>query len=63
VITRIAVDERKKIASGRRFDHLVNVRETEGILRTVFVKISVINTHSPFIILFLTSTGLASQSG
>jgi hypothetical protein len=61
VITRVVVEEREKFASGRRVNHLVDTRETKGILRIVFVKIGVINTHSPFIFFFLTSTGLVSQ--
>jgi hypothetical protein len=28
------------------------MRQTEGVLRAVFVEIGVINVHSPFIILF-----------
>jgi hypothetical protein len=52
VITRVALKEREKFTSSHRVDHLVDTRETEGVLRIVFVKIGVINAHSPFIILF-----------
>jgi hypothetical protein len=52
VITRVAIEEREKFASGHRVDHLVNTRETKRVLRTVFVKISVVNAHSLLIILF-----------
>jgi hypothetical protein len=52
VITRVAVEERRKFVVGRRVDHFVDTRETKGVFRTVFVEINVINAHSPFIILF-----------
>jgi hypothetical protein len=52
VITRVIVKEGKKFAPGHRVDHLVDMRETERLFRTLFVKISVINTYSPFIVLF-----------
>jgi hypothetical protein len=49
VITRVAVEEGEQYAASRRVDDLVNAWEREGILRVVFVEISVIHTHPPFI--------------
>jgi hypothetical protein len=51
VITRVAVEEGEQDAASRRVDDLVDVWEREGILRAVFVEISVIHTHPPFIII------------
>jgi hypothetical protein len=52
MITRVAIKERDKFTSGYRVDHFVDMRETKRVLRTVFVKIGVVNAYSPFIILF-----------
>ena len=35
-----------------RVYNLVYLRQAEGVFRAVFVEISVINAHSPFLILF-----------
>jgi hypothetical protein len=50
VVTRVAVEESEQDAACRRVDDLVDVWEREGILRTMFVEISVIHTHPPFTI-------------
>ena len=42
-----------QFAAGGGVYNLIYLRQTEGVFRAVFVKISVINTHSPFFILFL----------
>jgi hypothetical protein len=53
VVARVAVKEREQDTASRRVDDLVDVWEREGILRAVFVEISIIHTHPPFnIILF-----------
>jgi hypothetical protein len=51
IITRVAVKEREQDAASRRVDDLVNAWEREGILWAVFFEISLIHTHSPFIII------------
>jgi hypothetical protein len=53
VITRVAVEEGEQDAASRRVDDLVDVWEHEEILRVVFVEISVIHTHPPFIIILI----------
>jgi hypothetical protein len=51
VITRVAVEEREHGAASCKVNDLVDASEREGILRAVFVEISVIHTHPPFIII------------
>ena len=53
VIARVTVEEAEQFAAGGGVYNLVYLRQTERVFRAVFVKISVINTHSPFFILFL----------
>jgi hypothetical protein len=55
MVTCVAIEEKEQDAASRRVNDLVNAWEREGILRAVFVEISVIHTHPPF--LFRTSTG------
>ena len=52
VIAGVTVEEGEQFASGSGVYNLVYPRQTEWVFRAVFVKISVINTHSPFFILF-----------
>ena len=52
VIARVTVKEGEQFASSGGVYNLVYPRQTEGVLRAVFVKMSVINAHSPFFILF-----------
>jgi len=52
VITRVAVKKREELAFGHGIDHFVNTGKAKGVFRIVFVEINIINTHSPFIILF-----------
>jgi hypothetical protein len=51
MIARVAVEEGKQDAASRGVDDLVDVWEREGVIRAVFVEISIINTHPPFIII------------
>jgi hypothetical protein len=51
MVTQVAVEEGEQDAASRRVDDLVDVWENEGILRAVFVEISIIHTHPPFIII------------
>ena len=53
VIAGVTVEEGEQFAAGGGFYNLVYPRQTEGVFRAVFVKIYVINAHSPFFILFL----------
>ena len=53
VIAGGTVEEGEQFAASGGVYNLVYPRQTEGVFRAVFVKISVINTHSPFFILFL----------
>ena len=52
VIAGVIVEEGEQFAANGGVYNLVYLRRTEGVFRVVFVKISVINTHSPFFILF-----------
>jgi hypothetical protein len=51
VVTQVAVKEGEQDAATLGVDALVDPWEHEGILRAVFVEISIIHTHSPFIII------------
>jgi hypothetical protein len=51
MIARVAVEEGEHDATSRRGDDLVNAWEREGVLRAVFIKISIIHTHPPFIVI------------
>ena len=52
VIARVTVEEGEEFAAGGGVYNLIYPWQTEGVFRAVFVMISVINTHSPFFILF-----------
>ena len=53
MIARVTVEEGEQFAAGGGVYNLIYLRQTEGVFRAVFVKISVINAHYPFFILFL----------
>ena len=53
VIARVTVKEGEQFVVDGGVYNLVYLRQTEGVFRVVFVKIGVINAHSPFFILFL----------
>ena len=53
MITGVKVKEGEQFAASGGVYNLVYPRQTEGVLRAMFVVISVINAHSPFFILFL----------
>ena len=53
VIARVTIKEGEQFAAGGGVYNLVYPRQAEGVFRAVFVKISIINTHSSFFILFL----------
>ena len=63
VIVGVTVKEGEQFVAGGTVYNLVYPRQTEGVLRAVFVKISVINAHSPFFILFSNEIGFANHSG
>ena len=52
VIARVTVKEGEQFIAGGGVYNLIYMRQAEGVFRAVFVKISVINAHSPFFILF-----------
>ena len=53
VIAGVTIKEGEQFAADGGVYNLVYPRQTKGVLRAVFVKISVINTHSSFFILYL----------
>ena len=53
MIAGVTVKKGEQLVAGGGVYNLVYPRQTEGVFRAVFVKISIINTHSPFFILFL----------
>ena len=52
MIAGVTVEEGEQFVADGGVYNLVYPRQTEGVFRVVFVKISVINAYSPFIILF-----------
>ena len=52
VIARVIVEEGEQFTASGGVYNLVYPRQAEGIFGAVFVKISIINTYSPFFILF-----------
>ena len=52
MIAGVTVKEGEEFIAGGGVYNLVYPRQTEGVFRAVFVKISVNNAHSPFFILF-----------
>ena len=52
MIAGVRVKEGEQFTASGGVYNLIYLRQTEGVFRAVFVKISVINTHSPFFILF-----------
>ena len=52
VIAGVTDKEGEQFIAGGGVYNLVYLRQTKGVFRVVFVKISVINAHSPFFILF-----------
>ena len=53
MIAGVTVEEGEEFTADGGVYNLIYPRQTEGVFRAVFVKISVINTHSLFFILFL----------
>ena len=53
MIAGVTVKEGEQFVAGGGVYNLVYPRQTEGVFRVVFVKISVINAHPPFFILLL----------
>jgi hypothetical protein len=47
MVSRIAVQEGHHRTSGGRINHLVYSRQPEGILRTMFVEIRIVDAHAP----------------
>ena len=52
MIAGVTVKEGEQFAASGGVYNLVYLRQAKGVFRAVFVKISIINTHSPFFILF-----------
>ena len=52
MIPGVTIEEGEEFTAGSRVYNLVYPRQAEGVFRAVFVEISIINTHSPFFILF-----------
>ena len=52
VIAEVIVEEGEQFAASGGVNNLVYPRQAKGVFRAVFVKISIINTYSPFLILF-----------
>ena len=52
MIARVIVKEGEQFIAGGGIYNLVYPRQTKGVFRAMFVKISVINARSPFFILF-----------
>ena len=52
MVAGITVKKGEQLAASGRVYNLVYPRQAEGVFRAVFVKISIINTHSLFFILF-----------
>jgi hypothetical protein len=53
VVTKISVQEGKACAARRGVDDLIDSRQWEGILRTIFIECSVINTYMKYICVLL----------
>ena len=52
MIARVTIEEGEQFVAGGGVYNLIYLRQTKGVFRAVFVKISVINTHFPFFIFF-----------
>ena len=63
VIAGVTIEEGEQFAAGGGVYNIIYMRQIEGVFRAVFVKISVINTHSPFFILFLNENRFANHLG
>jgi hypothetical protein len=50
MVARVAVEEGEQDTASGRVDDLVDAWEHDGVLRAVFIEISIIHTHPPFII-------------
>jgi hypothetical protein len=51
MIAQVAVEEREQNTASRGVDDLVDAWKCEGVLRAVFIEVSIIHTHPPFIII------------
>jgi hypothetical protein len=51
MIAKVAVEEGEQDAASHGVDELVDTWEREGVLRAVFIEISIIHTHPPFVII------------
>jgi hypothetical protein len=51
MVARIAVKEGEQDTASHGVDDLDDVWECEGVLRAVFIEISIIHTHPPFIVI------------
>jgi hypothetical protein len=53
MVARVAVKEGELDATSHRVDDLVDAWEHKGVLQAMFIKISTIHTHPPFIVILL----------
>jgi hypothetical protein len=51
MIARVAVEEGEQDAASRGVDDLIDAWEREGVVWAVFIEISIIHTHPPFIVI------------
>jgi hypothetical protein len=51
MVARVVVEEGEQDVATRRVDDLVDAWGREGVLRAMFVEISIIHTHPPFIVI------------
>jgi hypothetical protein len=63
MVSRVAVQEGQHRTSDSRIYHLIYSRKSEGILRTVFVEICIVDAHAHSTLFFLsTRIGFVSHS-
>jgi hypothetical protein len=51
MVAQVAIEEGEKDATSCKVDDLVDAWEREGVLRAMFIEISIIYTHPPFIVI------------
>ena len=52
VVAGVGVEEGEEIAAGCGIDHLVDSWQRERVLGAGLVEVSIIDAHSPFVLLF-----------
>jgi hypothetical protein len=51
MIARVAIEEGEQDAASHGVDDFVDAWEREGVLRSMFIEITIIDTHPPFIVI------------